>query len=197
MQPCRLRPCDKNSVAEQLIVRRSRGRRRFAMHALRVLLAVILLASHGAAAAKATVLASASISNPMKEDRVRTIILEVAAELRIPEERLQEFVVLFISRKDARVRHWPDTTRMVISRAEINIVGHEEDLARATAAAAVTVTVYYIWIIDDRSDATVAEAVITAINQQERMGLSADDVITVAKRVCIRVSATVPVTSLR
>lgn len=196
MRLYRLHPCDKNSLAEQLLARRRTARYGSAMAVLCVLLTLVLFPSHLAASAKVTVLASPGIS-PIKEDRIRAIIREAAAELRVPEEHLQEFVVVLISRKDPIVRHWPGTTRMVVTRAVTNIINYGEDLSTTIPAATMTATLYYLWIIDDSSDATLATAIITAIDQEEGLRLSADDVIAVAKRVCIRVSATVPATSLR
>ena len=56
---------------------------------------------------------------------------------------------------------------------------------------------YHLWIVDDSTEAAVTVALVTPINQENKMGLSVGEAVAVGTSVCRRVNATVPVTSVR
>ena len=54
---------------------------------------------------------------------------------------------------------------------------------------------YHLW--EPLTEVAVTVAVVTTINQENKIGLALDQVVTVSTRICRRVNATVPITSLR
>lgn len=155
-------------------------------------LTIILFAAHVAAASELVVLSSPGVHKPVKADRIRAIIREAAADLHVPEASLPTFVVLLITRKDADAQHWPTSTRSAVGRvAQIYGVDGRD--------AQLETPLYDLWIVDDPAapNAAVVVSVVTAINQENKMGLSLDNVVAVSTRVCRRLNASIRVTSLR